>query len=82
MPASPSTSHRVVLGTTDKISRSLNVFRVYRTIERHLVVHPEDAPRFPNFGPDKRPILIKGSAAPVNQGDTHYAQYFHGRLAN
>jgi hypothetical protein len=60
--------------------RSLNVFRIYRAVERHLAAHPEDAHRFPNFNPENRPILVKGSAKPL-EGNIHGAQYFHGRYA-
>jgi hypothetical protein len=60
---------------------SLNVFRIYRALERHLSLHPEDHARFPNFDPGnpaKQPILIRGSNGPL-EGELHSAEYFHGR---
>jgi hypothetical protein len=63
---------------------SLNVFRVYHAIEKHIQAYPDDASRFPNFqttDPSKRPLLVRGAAGPL-QGDIHGAQYFHGRHAS
>ncbi|KAF4621327.1 hypothetical protein D9613_000545 [Agrocybe pediades] len=57
---------------------TLNILKVYRAIELHLELHPSDKYRFPNFNSGRKPILVRGSHAPL-QGEVHGAQYFHGR---
>lgn len=51
---------------------------MYQAIERHLGQYPSHKDRFPNFNPKKKPIVSRGSDAPLF-GDVHLAQYFHGR---
>ncbi|EIW82782.1 nucleoside hydrolase, partial [Coniophora puteana RWD-64-598 SS2] len=58
-------------------ARSLNIYKLYKAIARHLEVHPEDSSRFPNFGPAVKPFLALGPKGPLKE-DTHYAEYFHG----
>ncbi|EGO25563.1 hypothetical protein SERLADRAFT_465909 [Serpula lacrymans var. lacrymans S7.9] len=57
---------------------SVNILKLYQTIDRHLELHPEDKARFPNFDPTAGPTLAFGASGPV-EGTRHYAKYFHGR---
>ena len=60
---------------------SLNILKVYQTIESHLRQFPSEAHRFPNFDPKRKPILARGSAGPL-EGKLYSAEYFHGRYAS
>ncbi|KAF8198020.1 Inosine/uridine-preferring nucleoside hydrolase domain-containing protein [Pholiota molesta] len=65
-------------GNTDIEASYLNILKIYHTIEQHLARYPEDKDRFPNFNTNKKPILARGSAGPL-EGALHSAEYFHGR---
>ncbi|KAJ7497087.1 Inosine/uridine-preferring nucleoside hydrolase domain-containing protein [Mycena latifolia] len=65
-------------GNTDIASSHRNILKAYQALSRHLERFPEDAARFPNFSSTVKPILVRGSAGPL-EGDLHSAQYFHGR---
>ncbi|KAF9474572.1 nucleoside hydrolase [Pholiota conissans] len=65
-------------GCTDVEASYLNIFKLYQCLEQHLTNHPAERNRFPNFNPNKKPILARGSAGPL-EGEVQGAQYFHGR---
>ncbi|KAJ6558528.1 Inosine/uridine-preferring nucleoside hydrolase domain-containing protein [Mycena vulgaris] len=65
-------------GNTDIASSHRNILKAYQAVARHIEKFPEDAARFPNFSSTTKPILVRGSAGPL-QGELHSAQYFHGR---
>jgi len=56
----------------------LNILKVYQALARDFDENPVHQKRFPNFSRSSRPILARGSRAPL-QGDLHSAQLFHGR---
>ena len=67
-----------VFGNTPIDNAYTNVLKTYKALEEHLALHPEEAERFPNFGPKApKPILIKGPAQPIT-GESFTAQHFVG----
>jgi Inosine-uridine preferring nucleoside hydrolase len=59
---------------------SLNIFRIYQEVGRHIDQHPESRHLFPNYFSERKPLLLKGPAGPLS-GQVHNAAYFHGRYA-
>ena len=57
---------------------SVNILRVYEVLAKHLAEHPEEREKWPNFSPERKPILAMGAIKPL-EGGVHSAQYFHGR---
>ncbi|EIN11701.1 nucleoside hydrolase [Punctularia strigosozonata HHB-11173 SS5] len=68
----------VSFGNTDVDSSYLNIFKIYQALERHLESFPEERERYPNFDPNRKPVLARGTDLPL-EGALHSAQYFHGR---
>lgn len=59
---------------------SLNIFRIYQAVGRHIDLHPESRDLFPNYNSGRKPLLLKGAAGPLS-GGKHNAAYFHGQCA-
>lgn len=57
---------------------SANIYKLYQALGRHIAAHPEDKERFPNHTPTVPPVLALGPHGPL-QGDSHFAQSFHGK---
>jgi len=57
---------------------SLNIFKIYQEIGRHIDRHPESRDLFPNYFSERKPLVLKGPAGPLS-GQVHNAAYFHGR---
>ncbi|TFK25530.1 nucleoside hydrolase [Coprinopsis marcescibilis] len=68
----------VSFGNTDLEHSYLNIYKAYQAVARHIEAFPEEASRFPNFKPQRLPLVIRGCDGPL-QGELHSAQYFHGR---
>lgn len=68
----------ISFGNTDIDASYKNILKVYQAIGKHLEQFPEDSARFPNFRPQVPPLLVRGSALPL-EGELHSAHYFHGR---
>ena len=68
----------LVVSPSPSNGRSLNIFKAYQAIARHLELYPDDSSRFPNFKPEVPPLLVRGAKGPLG-GEYHTAQYFHGR---
>ncbi|KDQ57686.1 hypothetical protein JAAARDRAFT_35371 [Jaapia argillacea MUCL 33604] len=58
--------------------RSINVFKIYEAVAKHLEQYPQERDRFPNFSSANKPFIVQGAEAPL-EGSIHSAQYFHGR---
>ncbi|TCD71568.1 hypothetical protein EIP91_007315 [Steccherinum ochraceum] len=68
----------VSFGNTDVDACYLNIIRLYEVLSKQLQQHPEDQQFWPNFSPDHKIILARGATGPL-EGESHTAQYFHGR---
>ncbi|THH32284.1 hypothetical protein EUX98_g1908 [Antrodiella citrinella] len=68
----------VSYGNTEVNACYLNIIRLYEVLSKHLAANPADKQYWPNFSPERKPILASGAAGPL-QGESHSAQYFHGR---
>ncbi|EJT98988.1 nucleoside hydrolase [Dacryopinax primogenitus] len=65
----------VTFGNSTLQNTFSNVLKVYGLVQQHILEHPHDATRFPNYA---RPtVLAKGRAGPI-AGELHIAEYFHG----
>lgn len=60
---------------------SLNIFKIYQEVGRHIDQYPESRDLFPNYSSARKPLLLKGPAGPLS-GELHSANYFHGRCAS
>ncbi|GLB37284.1 putative inosine-uridine preferring nucleoside hydrolase [Lyophyllum shimeji] len=68
----------VSFGNTDLDASYSNILKVYKALAREFDENPAHQERFPNFSRSAKPILARGSSAPL-EGHLHSAQYFHGR---
>ena len=59
---------------------SLNIFKIYQAVGRHIEKHPEERDLFPNYSAARKPFVLRGSEGPLS-GELHNANYFHGRYA-
>jgi hypothetical protein len=57
---------------------SLNIFKIYQAVGRHIEQHPEDRDLFPNYSSTRKPFVVRGSTGPLS-GELHSAAYFHGQ---
>ena len=45
---------------------SLNIFKIYQALGRHIEQHPEDRDLFPNYSSTRKPFVLRGSVGPLS----------------
>lgn len=65
-------------GNTSLDNAYNNILKIYGVLDRHVTEHDPEMERFPALKQEKKPLLIRGAAGPLD-GPGHSAAYFHGK---